>query len=157
LPRPAGPRLTLEDAIGHLPSLESGQRSGLRWHYAARHAAAHVALMRQTPTGEAAARGRGFSNCYRRMRWNEPAPCLISGSHMVSSSNTVHPGRHLGGGLYSDARTLSVLEALLVMGLPEDWPLPEDLTYREAISVLGEGICPRVVEALVRNVPREVA
>jgi DNA (cytosine-5)-methyltransferase 1 len=95
---------------------------------------------------------KGFANTYKRMHWDEPAPTLIKGAHMISSSNTVHPGRLRKDGLYNNARTLSVLEAMIVMGLPSDWPLPTNISYTKAINYLGEGFCPKVVEALVKNI-----
>ena len=55
-------------------------------------------------------------------------------------------------GTYSDARTLTVLEAMRVMGLPDEWPLPHHLTYGQSIRCLGEGLCPKVVRALVGNI-----
>jgi DNA (cytosine-5)-methyltransferase 1 len=68
---------------------------------------------------------------------------------MISSSNTVHPGRKKSDGTYSDARTFSVLEAMLIMGLPFGWKLPEGIAYRKAIHYIGEGLCPRVLKALL--------
>ena len=72
---------------------------------------------------------KAFLNTYKRMKWSEPAPTLIQAAHCMSSSNTVHPGRRRQDGSQSDARTLTILEAMRVMGLPDDWPLPHDLSY----------------------------
>ena len=174
LPKPTSPSpITLRKAIGDLPTLENQEKSDFhRLHYAQKHSARHIDWMRHTPTGEAAwtnavAKHRpntidkitkkpreikGFTNTYKRMKWNEPAPTLIQGAHMISSSNTVHPGRPYPDGTYSDARTLSILEAMLVMGLPDYWPLPVNLSYKNSINFLGEGFCPHVVEALVNNI-----
>lgn len=169
VPAKSGPRVTLREAIGDLPSLEAGESSPAhKWHKAGRHSEHHVRWMRHTPTGKTAfdnavefprvkengadRRIKGFGNTYKRMDWDEPAPTLIMGSHMVSSSNTVHPGRPLEDGTYSDARTLSVLEAMRVMGLPDDWPLPE-MSHKDAIQYLGEGFCPKLVKALIEAIP----
>jgi DNA (cytosine-5)-methyltransferase 1 len=170
-PAPAGGKITLRTAIGDLPSLESGECSERHpLHYARRHSPNHVEWLRHTPTGRSAFGNtehyphvteggrkrviKAFANSYKRMEWEKPAPTFIQGAHMISSSNTVHPGRPLGGGKYSDARTLSPLEAMRVMGLPDDWPLPRTLPYNQAISYLGEGFCPKVVLSLVNNITR---
>ncbi len=52
MPRPTVNRHTsLREAIGHLPSLESGQHSGMPWHFAVDLNPDHVRWMRHTPTG----------------------------------------------------------------------------------------------------------
>ena len=47
---------TVREAIGHLPSLESGGRSGIKWHSMEHciHNRHHINWMRHTPTGETA-------------------------------------------------------------------------------------------------------
>lgn len=176
-PTPATKVITLRNAIWNLPSLESGEQKGHPLHYANELSQEQVKYLRQTPEGQSALFNlndpdenepfaymptvvkngkrrsvRAFDNSYRRMKWDEPAPTLLQASHIVCSSSTVHPGRREKAGTQSDARTLSILEAMRVMGLPDDWPLPHDLTYRQSISYLGEGFCPKVVEALVRKI-----
>ncbi len=177
-PAPTLPVLTLRRAIWNLPSLESGEQKGHPLHYAHRHSPRQVEFMRQTPEGQSAQdnmgddehdllaympnvvedgkrrRVRAFPNSYMRMKWDEPAPTFIQNAHNIGSSTTVHPGRRLADGTQSDARTLSILEGIRVMGLPDDWPLPHDLSYVQSMRCLGEGFCPRVVEALVRNIAR---
>jgi DNA (cytosine-5)-methyltransferase 1 len=192
-------RTTLDDAIGTLPPLGEAEYSDLHpWHFAQKHNADHVTWMTHTPTGKSAYDNecedhqprtvdkhskkrrliKGFGNTYKRMKWDEPAPTLIMGAHMISSSNTVHPGRLIKSSnppRYDNARTLSVLEAMIVMGLPVqiggdttvpwNFPMPKNnpkfqcnkdelsLSYKQAINYLGEGLCPKVVKALVDNIP----
>lgn len=171
---PPGPRHTVRSAIGKFPALEAGgQASGFHpLHYAGKHSLRHVEWMRHTPSGSSAWQNRlpshrphvlnqdgssrpirGFRNTYKRMAWDSPAPTIIRGCHMISSSNTVHPGRPNGDGTWSDARTLSVLECMVLMGLPTDWGLPDDLPYKHAVEALGEGFCPTVVAGLVEAIP----
>lgn len=158
-------KITLKKAIGHLPSLESASDSSRKWHFAQKHSCNHINWMKHTPTGKSAFENKkhfpkvtkngksrkikGFSNTYKRMEWDKPANTLIAGCTMISSSNTVHPGRKKEDGTYSDARTFSILEGMIIMGLPEDWNLPESVPYRKIMHYIGEGVCPRLVKALV--------
>jgi len=46
--------ITVRDAIGKLPSLESSQTSSLKWHKAKKHNEKHIEWMKNTPTGQTA-------------------------------------------------------------------------------------------------------
>ncbi len=46
--------ITVRDAIGHLPSLESGERSDIEYHHAKLHNDRHILFMRHTPSGKSA-------------------------------------------------------------------------------------------------------
>lgn len=50
-PKPCGRQITLREAIGGLPSIEAGQDSGLKNHWARKHHLEQVEWMRHTPTG----------------------------------------------------------------------------------------------------------
>ena len=43
--------ITLKEAIGHLPSLESGEKSDIKYHNSRKHLDTHVLWMKHTPTG----------------------------------------------------------------------------------------------------------
>jgi DNA (cytosine-5)-methyltransferase 1 len=156
---------TVRDTIGHLETLESGQKSETdSMHYAAKHADRHILWARNTPTGKSAfdnlgvnqfypqKDGRkieGFKSTYKRLDW-DTVSCTITAAHgSPSSSNTLHPGRPLSDGTFSDARTLSIREAALLMGLPETFTLPDNVSYKRAIHFLGEGLSPVVLRDLL--------
>jgi DNA (cytosine-5)-methyltransferase 1 len=44
--------ITVEDAIGHLPSIEANQKSNVKWHFARKHNERHITWMQNTPTGK---------------------------------------------------------------------------------------------------------
>ena len=44
-------KVTVKDAIGHLPSLEAGETSLIKWHFARPHTQENILWMRHTPTG----------------------------------------------------------------------------------------------------------
>ena len=50
-------KVTVEMAIGHLPSLEAGEKSDIKWHFARNHSKNNILWMKHTPTGKSA-----FSN-----------------------------------------------------------------------------------------------
>jgi DNA (cytosine-5)-methyltransferase 1 len=47
-PKPVDKQVTVREAIGHLPSLEAGEDSGIKWHYARPHSANNVLCMHRT-------------------------------------------------------------------------------------------------------------
>ena len=54
LPQEGDHLVTLREAIGDLPSLEPGQDSGIKNHYARPHPKNHIECMRHTPSGMSA-------------------------------------------------------------------------------------------------------
>lgn len=160
--------VTLRDAIGHLPSLESDEHSSIKYHYAIKHSPMHIEVMSHTPEGQSAFKNpihypkkadgtmvRGFHNTYNRMSWDLPCSAVTTNSGMISGHNNVHPGRLKPDGRYSDARVLSLLELLIVSSLPQDWNLPSK--YKESFvrTIIGEAIPPlllyKVISTLKKN------
>ncbi len=150
--------ITLREAIGNLPSLESGERSNIKYHYALKHSPMHIEIMSHTPEGQSAFKNEiyypkkpdgtmvsGFHNTYNRMHWDSPCAAVTTNSGMISGHNNVHPGRLKPDGTYSDARVLTLLELLIVSSLPSNWNLPED--YKETVvrTIIGEAIPPRLL------------
>ena len=161
------PLITVRAAIGNLPSLESNQKSDLKFHYAPKHCDNHILWMKHTPTGKTAfnneiyfpqkadgTRIKGFATTYKRMDWDKPAPTVTMCNGAISSQNNVHPGRMLPDGTYSDARVLTLLELFRIMGLPDDWNVPEWASDNLIRKVIGEGIPPHLIEAIISTMPR---
>lgn len=157
--------ITLREAIGSLPSLESGEDSGIKWHYSKVHNEREIDAMRHTPEGKSAflnsvhypkkadgERMKGFHNTYARMRWNEPCPARTIQSGNMGGHNNVHPGRLLADGTYSDARVLTMRELFIVSSLPADWELPDNVTDTFIRAVIGEAIPPRFSEAIIKGI-----
>ena len=164
---PKQPLITVRAAIGNLPSLESNQKSDLKFHYAPKHCDNHILWMKHTPTGKTAfnneiyfpqkadgTRIKGFATTYKRMDWDKPAPTVTMCNGAISSQNNVHPGRMLPDGTYSDARVLTLLELFRIMGLPDDWNVPEWASDNLIRKVIGEGIPPHLIEAIISTMPR---
>lgn len=160
-------QITVEEAIGHLPSLESGEKSSIKYHFAPKHNDRHILWMKHTPTGKTAfdneiyfpqkedgTRIKGFSTTYKRMSWDRPAPTITMCNGGISSQNNVHPGRKKEDGTYSDARVLSLKELMILTGLPNDWEVPEWASETLIRKVIGEGVPPKLIEELIKKMPR---
>jgi DNA (cytosine-5)-methyltransferase 1 len=157
--------ITVKEVIGNLPSLESGQISQIKNHYAKVHNDSHILWMKHTATGKTAfdnpvhfpqkdgRRIRGFTTTYKRMSWDEPAPTITMCNGAISSQNNVHPGYKQDDGTYSDARVLSILELQRLMGLPDNWDIPSWAGEGLIRKVIGEGFPPRFAESCIKTMP----
>lgn len=167
-PEPNKNLITVRDAIGHLPSLESGTKSNLPWHYAKKHNPHHIIWMKSTPTGQTAFNNKihypkkdgrkikGFMTTYKRIDWDKPSPTVTMCNGAISSQNNVHPGNLKEDGTYSDARVMSVRELMILCGLPED--LFDNLVgkYSENFmrKVLGECFPPKMCLEIIKNIKK---
>lgn len=158
-------KVTVKDAIGHLPSLEAGQASDIKWHFARKHDARHVEWMKHTPSGESAflnpvyfpkkkdgTRIKGYESSYRRIKWDEPAPTITIRNDAISSQRNVHPGRLLPDGTYSDARVLTPYELMILNSIPDDWNIPDDTPEILIRQVIGESIPPLLIKKIVGEI-----
>ncbi len=160
--------ITLKEAIGHLPSLEPGEDSGIPWHYAKAQNPRAVLAMRHTPPGKSAianeiyypkkedgTRIKGFHNTFKRMVWEQPCPARTTFCGNISSHNNVHPGYIMPDGTYSDPRVLTLLETFIVSSIPENIKFPNGSTDTFIRTVIGEAIPPRLMERIVELVGEE--
>ena len=159
------PKITLREAIGNLPSLESGQDSGMKWHYAKVHNDREIIALRHTPEGCSALKNpvfypkklngeaiKGFHNTYKRMKWDEPCPARAMNNGNIGGHNNVHPGRLLADGTYSDARVLTLRELFIVSSLSADLDLPPWCTDSLIRTVIGEAIPPMFSKNIVKGI-----
>ena len=157
--------ITLREAIGYLPSLESGESSDIPWHFAKKHNERAVLALKHTPTGKSAianevyypkkedgTRIKGFHNTFKRMDWDQPCPTRTTFSGSMSSHNNVHPGRLLPDGTCSDARVLTLLETFIVSSIPEDIDFPKDSTDTFIRTVIGESIPPKLMMKVIEKI-----
>ena len=158
-------KITVEQAIGNLPSLESGEKSNIKWHFARKHSKENILWMKHTPTGKSAfsnpvyypqkkdgTKIKGFESSYRRISWDIPAPTITIRNDCIASQRNVHPGRLLLDGTYSDARVLTPLELMLLNSLPADWDIPDDTPELLIRQCIGESIPPLMLKEIVRGI-----
>ena len=166
-PSPSSKQVTVREAIGHLPSLESGESSGIKWHFARKHSEANILCMKHTPTGNTAfqnpvfyprkadgSRTKGFESSYRRIEWDAPAPTITIRNDCISSQRNVHPGRLLPDGTFSDARVLTPLELMILDSLPTNWNIPDDTPELLIRQCIGESIPPKMLFEIVKGIGR---
>lgn len=159
------PIIPLKDAIGDLPSIEAGEDSGIKWHYASPINERIALALKHTKPGTSAlnnevyypkkvdgSRIKGFHNTYKRMVWNQPAPARTTYCGSVSSHNNVHPGRLLHDGTYSDARALTLLETFIVSSIPVDIKFPENTSDTFIRTIIGEAIPPQMLTKIIKGI-----
>lgn len=157
-------KVSLRSAIGHLPSLESGESSGIAYHYAREHDPRHVLWMKHTPTGRSAFSNakffpkgkdeqpiKAYNTTYRRMEWDRPAPTITMRNDAISSQANVHPGRSLGDGTFSDARVLTPLELMILSSVDPATLEGKVLGELEIRRALGEAVPPLLMNAIIRG------
>ena len=157
--------ITVRDAIGDLPSLEAGEWSEIKWHYAKLHNPREVEAMSHTPEGRSAflnevyypkkvdgTKMKGFHNTFARIKWDEPCPARAMQSGNIGGHNNVHPGRLKSDGTYSDARVLTLRELFIVSSLPADWELPEWCTDNFVRQIIGEAIPPKFSKVIIKGI-----
>lgn len=156
-------KITVKEAIGHLPSLESEETSDIKYHYAKKHKSSHILWMKNTPTGQTAFNNKkyypningrkikGFSTTYKRIKWDAPSPTITMCNGAISSQNNVHPGRKNIDGTYSDARVLTLLELFLLMGLPPDPGFPDSIKENQIRHALGEAVPPILLKKIFES------
>jgi DNA (cytosine-5)-methyltransferase 1 len=158
--------ISVKDAISHLPSLESNQKSEIKYHYAKKQNDNHILWLKNTPSGKTAflnkihypkkndgTKIKGYLTTYKRIEWNKPAPTITMCNGAVSSQNNVHPGRLMKNGEYSDARVLTLKEIFILSGLPENWSPPNWASENMIREVIGEGVPPKLIEAILKSMP----
>ena len=160
-------QITLREAIGHLPSLEAGDTSSIKWHTANKASDRDALAMKHTPTGKSAMvnkvyfpkklngeKVKGFHNTYKRLSWDIPCLARTTKSGEISSHSNVHPGRLKSDGTYSDARVLTMLELLIVSSLPSDWKIPDWASDRFIRHVIGESVPPLLLKKVLSNLKK---
>lgn len=164
-PQPVSHKVTVREAIGDLPSLESGEKSSIKWHFARSHDKNNILWMKHTPTGCSAfsnpvfypqkpdgTKIKGYESSYRRIKWDEPAPTITIRNDCIASQRNVHPGRLLPDGTYSDARVLTPLELMILDSLPRNWDIPSDTPEILIRQVIGESIPPLMIKKIVGEI-----
>ncbi len=164
----------IEETITLFPEYEKKKEKGLefsKWHYPPTHSKRLVEVMMHTPSGTTAFdneiyypkkkdgdKVNGHYNTYRRYAWDKPCRTITQNSAVISSLCCVHPGTLLNEEfkneherIYSDARCLSIYELLIVTSLPKDWNIPNWASEKLIRSVIGEGIPPLLVKAIIKE------
>lgn len=158
-------QITVKEAIGHLPSLESSEKSHIKWHYARKHSEDHIKWMKNTPSGKSAFNNeihypkkktgekiKGYPATYSRINWDFPAPTITMRNDAISSQTNVHPGNKLNDGSFSDARVLTPLELMILTSLPQNWNVPENCSETLIRQCIGECVPPLLIKKICEEI-----
>lgn len=161
---------TLMDVIGHLPSLNNpGDTSNYKWHEFPKGMNLEtIDVLRNTATGKSAqdnvdkykprkkdgSRSNAkFPSHNMRNDWGEPAATVMQHNDNPGGHRTIHPGRPLSDGTWTDPRTFSILEILLITGLDANYFIPDWADEELIRNVLGDCLLPNVNLALCSMIP----
>lgn len=170
LPEKEGTNITVRDAIGHLPSLESGEYSKIPYHYAPYWSKRCVDIMKHTPSGcsaylnpypwkptkEDGTEASYYRSAWCRADWDKPSGAILMKSAGMGGMISCHPGRLLDDGTYSDARAFTPKELMLLTSLPDNYKVPTfALNDDELIrDIIGECVCPLMERKIMELIPR---
>ena len=161
---------SLMDVIKDLPSLNNpGDVSGIKWHDFPKGIDPEtIKVLRKTPTGcsaqdneeeykprkkDGSRSNAKFKSYNMRNNWGEPAATVMQHNDNPGGHRTIHPGRPLSNGTWTDPRPFSILELLLITGLDENYFIPDWATEDLIRNVLGDCLLPNVNLALCSMIP----
>ena len=161
--------ITVRDSIGNLPSLEAGETSTIKNHNARMHPYNHILCMKHTPTGRSAFQNQiyypkrkdgvritGYPYTYKRIEWDKPAPTITMRSDTISSTHSVHPGRYIADGIYSDARVLTLRELFILSSIDPDIDIPDFASECQIRGFVGEAVPPMLMESICKNIRKNI-
>jgi DNA (cytosine-5)-methyltransferase 1 len=164
--------VTEKEVFEIFPKFKIREKEALKiskWHKPPHHVKRQILTMMYTPTGFSAFENKeykpikengelikGFANTYKRQNWDKPAYTITMDNVKISSQNNVHPGRLIsknkrGNQIYSDPRVLTLYEIMIIMSLPQNWNIPENISEAFLRRIIGEGIPPLMVKAIFEN------
>ena len=155
---------TVRDAIGHLPSLESGEKDiNDIYHYSKVHNINHIKWIAATPEGCTAFDNerledrphtidkisgeyrsiRAFRTTYKRLYWDKPSTTITMNSGSISSQSNVHP---------RDNRAITLREAMLLQSMPMNYIFPKNLSDSKMREMVGEAVPSLLAEVITRTI-----
>lgn len=171
------PNLRDKDEKWRFPDYEKKAEIGRKvskWHVPPIHSWRQVEWMVHTPSGVSAFKNKHYFPCkdgrrikgaprtYMRLDWNKPGMTILQNSGAISTFSTVHPGHCLVDSeddrvrIYSDARTLTIYELLIITSLPLDWDIPDWASNTLIRKVIGEGIPPKLIEDAIKQLKKYI-
>jgi DNA (cytosine-5)-methyltransferase 1 len=143
-PKAESRRLTVREAIGHLP--EPGQSGDIVHDVTAARSSRVVKLISQIPKDGGSRRALsmtnqlkchqscdGFSDVYGRMAWDKPAPTITSGFVNPSKGRFLHPAHD---------RAITPREGALLQGFPESYHFSMRRGKYGAAELIGNAVPP---------------
>ena len=156
---PDGVRLTVRGAIGSLPV--PAKSNDVAHNYQVFRAQHVYELISRIPK-DGGSRGSlsdveqlpchqqlaGFSDVYGRMQWSQPSPTITGGCINPSKGRFLHPTQN---------RAITVREAALLQGFPEDYVIDMSRGRYPAAQLIGNAFPPAFAERHARVLKRHIA
>ena len=146
--------ITVRQAIDHLPSVKAGERSGITFHngpYAPACQLKYIHAFTKSHNTIDFVSTKGVPCKKPKPQYvacsidpDKPANTIVQKSASITGFRTCH---------YRDKRCLTVLEIILLSGLPQDWFVPLWARNNEQLirDVLGECFCPLHTLAILKT------
>lgn len=160
LPKPQAARVTVRDAIGHLPRLRQGEVDpNDSMHVCPRHTEVVTERMRAIPRDGGSwsdivdshphllipsmrtRRAGSFPDVYGRLRWDQPAPTVTRECASPGNGRYTHPEQD---------RLLSVREMALIQGFPKDYTFTGTLTQK--YNQIGDAVPPVISSQIAEHI-----
>lgn len=150
---PAQARMTVREAISHLPALRSGEQSELDpLHFARTHQDIVLERLRHIAKDGGSrsdlperleltchkGRTKSYSDVYGRMRWDDVAPTLTTGCTDVTRGRYAHPEQD---------RAITLREAALLQTFPPNYKFHGNAA--QIACQIGNAVPVRMVESLL--------
>lgn len=154
--------VTVEDAIGDLPSLSAGEEythGPYNGHKARNHKESTLERIRNVPVNGGSRSdlpeesqlachkeldGKGAGSVYGRMKWKSLGPTLTTRCTTPSTGRFIHPEQH---------RAITPREAARLMTFPDSYELPEKTSIAERL--IGNAVPPKFIENAVGQFLRD--
>ena len=154
------PPKTVRQAIGGLPPIEAGDTHEADPVHRSRGLSAlnRQRMVASKPGGtwhdwpkelrapcHQRASGAAFKNVYARMRWDQPSPTITTYFHNFGAGRFGHPEQH---------RTISLREAAILQGFPEDYQFAREGDPAPLATLgrhIGNAVPPPLGEAIGRS------
>ncbi|MCK5537249.1 MAG: DNA (cytosine-5-)-methyltransferase [Thiomargarita sp.] len=158
--------LTVQDVIGHLDKIKSGETSKNDFiHRASKLSDKNLQRIRQSIPGGSWKRdwddtlkldchkkdkGKSYVSIYGRMKWDEPSPTMTTFCTGFGNGRFGHPEQD---------RAISLREAALLQSFPINYKFvksPEDLSFGKLSKYIGNAVPPKLGEIIGKSVIKHV-
>lgn len=149
------PHMTVRDAIGHLPAVESGHTDANdNMHKARKLSAKNLERIKVSKPGGSwrdwpeslrapchqKEKGASFGSVYARMEWDKPSPTITTQCYNFGTGRFGHP---------TQDRAITLREAALLQSFPENYrfvPPDEEPTFTHVGRLIGNAVPPKLGE-----------
>ncbi len=152
------PKITVRDAIGHLPRVED-TKDGAHKIYP-KHGLRIQEMISQIPKNGGSRKdvpeytlechkksNVGFNDVYGRLRWDDYSATITGGCLNPSKGRFLHP---------EEDRCITAREAALLQSFPEDYIIPVDIPKTKISLLIGNALPPKFSLIQAKNIKNHI-